>query len=341
MRAFTQLVLAIATSAILTTTAFASPAMVFRFDANIPSEIAHVPDHFSTAITRELGGAHASFSIDDAAESAGCSVATSDCLELVATNHHANELLFGVVSSNNGAMKVTLTRYVRGKDRQRRSFTLQGDLLQMTDTLVEGTRAWFEDLRVDEHLDEIESSWSGRDTISTGSTGSTGSTSSTGSTGSTSSTGSTGSTSSASSTVLTGSTGSTSSTGVTGSKSEPIERAPGRVSTPTIAILVGGSGLLAAGTGFLYSAAQIAAEVRQYRPRTVADFDRLVMLESQGNTRQTIGGVLAGVGLVSIAYGVVRARRERRAGEVTPQTAQLAPVPIEGGAALVYTRTLP
>ncbi len=288
MRAALSLLLVLAT----TSTVVAAPRMVFRFDAReLSTEMERVAEQFSTAITRELGGVQAAFSIADAARTqciATTKELSDDCLDQIAENHLAKRLVWGEVSSIEGGLRVTLTRYVRGKNQQRRSFELRGTVTEMTDTLVEGARSWFEDLGVDARRD--------RDRLATDTTWSS-------------------------------------------------PRTSGGVQKPTIVLLIGGGTVLAAGAGFLYSASQIASELRETRPRTQADFSRVVVLEREGKQRQLIGSVLAGAGVVTVGYAIVRALAERKSGSDTSverltARGRIAPVPIEGGAALVYERPL-
>lgn len=291
MRFALPLLLVLATAS----TVEAGPRMVFRLEAHgLPPEMNYVPDQFATAMARELGGVQAAFTIRDAARTQCIAVMeelSDDCLNQISENHHAKRLVFGTVYAiDGGFLNVTLTRFVRGKDGQRRSFLLKGSVVEMTDDLVEGARAWFDDLGIDlRRKRALSASGEAR-----------------------------------------------------GAATPP----RGKVSGPTMVTLVGGSALLAASIGFLYSSATIADEVHSLKPRNPDDFERLSMLEDKGQRRQTIGTVLGGVGAIALVYGTIRALRERKGVEQSDRDRLTArsgftPVPIDGGAMLVFDRPLP
>lgn len=116
---------------------------------------------------------------------------------------------------------------------------------------------------------------------------------------------------------------------------------PGSISGTTWGFLIGGGVTTAAGIGFLYSSYQIANEVKAIRPRTEADFNKLVPLENKGAQRQLIGTVLTGLGGAVLAFGIFRAVRDRGTRSSSSEVSRFTPIPIEGGAALVYSMELP
>lgn len=131
---------------------------------------------------------------------------------------------------------------------------------------------------------------------------------------------------------------------------DPIDPPPagkGEISSSTILFYVGGGALFAAGVGFLYSSYQIGKDVQNFKPRTEADFKQLIPLENKGAQRQLIGGVLTGIGLVAMTYAIIRTVQERSVPGATESAEtngglgrRLTPVPIEGGAALVFSMEL-
>lgn len=275
-------------------TALAKPSTtVFPLTApNLPLKIAAAPEQLSKALADELGGQVAPLPIDDAAGLAGCDPDSVSCLETVAKNYKSKRIVFGTIAMlDDDRLKVTLTRYDPGPDRQQRAFTVEGTVDEMADELIKLSCSLFEGETCDstEEPDDPIKPDPDKDKVLR-------------------------------------------------------PRATGEVSGTTWVFLVGGGAATAAGVGFLYSAIQISKQVEEFKPKTDADFRELVPLENKGAQRQTIGTALTAVGVVALGYGIIRMvmeRSERPADSDSISSRRLTPVPIEGGAALVFSTELP
>lgn len=277
--------------------ALAKPSTtVFPLTApNLPMKIASAPEQLSQALAEKLDGDVAKVPIDDAAGIEGCDPEATTCLETVAKKFKVKRIVFGSIAMlDETRLKVTLTRFELGPDRQQRSFTVEGSVEEMAEELVSLSCSLFES----EGCEETEST--------------------------------------------------------EGPKKTPLETedpiivepvAKGEIGATTYVFLVGGGAMTAAGVGFLVSAYGIGQDVASTKPRTDADFKKLVLLENKGAQRQTIGTVLTGVGVVAIGYGIIRAVQERSAGGSSESRSvskrKVTPVPLEGGAALVFSMELP
>lgn len=287
-----------------TSMAVAKPSTtVFPLTApNLPMRIASAPEQLSKALADELGGKVAPLPIDDAAGLAGCDPEATTCLELVSKNYKSKRIVFGaIVMVDENRLKVTLTRFDPGPDRQQRTFTVEGSVEEMAEELIKLSRSLFDSTAPDEPDEPPDGD---------------------------------------------GPKGK-------GPKGDLIVDNPppkkGEVSGTTIGVLVGGGVMLAAGGGFLFSANSIANEVNAMnKPRNEDDFNKLVPLENKGKQRLMIGGVLTGLGAVVLTYGIIRMVQDRSSVGASSSepvdggiTRRLTPVPIEGGAALVFSTELP
>lgn len=290
------LVIAAAMLCLGTSSALAKPSTtVFPLTApNLPMKIASAPEQLSQALADELGGEVAKVPIDDAAGLAGCDPEATTCLETVAKNFKSKRIVFGSITMiDESRLKVTLTRFDPGPDRQQRTFTVEGSVQEMAEELVSLSCSLFDG-------DDCE-----------------------------------------------GTTRSDPKKPV--DKETPLPEVPppssGEIGATTYVFLVGGGVMTATGIGFLASAYQISGDVQSFKPKTEADFTKLLLLEDKGSQRQTIGVVLTGVGLVAVTYGIIRAVTERGSGHASETTAvskrRVDAVPLEGGAALVFSMELP
>jgi hypothetical protein len=115
---------------------------------------------------------------------------------------------------------------------------------------------------------------------------------------------------------------------------------PGKITTSTWGIIGGGAVAVGAGIVMLVSAQSIKRDVENAPNESLEDLRRLKALEDRGIQRTRIGDVLVVAGGVAMAAGIVRAVIQRsRSSESapTPTPDPIALVPIEGGAAVVFT----
>lgn len=263
---------------------------VFPLSApNLPMKIASAPEELSRALAEELDADVAKVPIDDAALLVGCDPEATSCLEAVSKNFKSKRIVFGsIVMVDETRLKVTLTRFDPGPDRQQRTFTIDGSVDEMADELVDLSRSLFDGSTEDEPEREREKE-----------------------------------------------------------KDDPLPdpkpTKTGETSATTIVVLVVGGAAAIAGGGLLYSSSQIASQVDAFVPRTDADFKRLVLLEDKGEQRQMLGAALVGVGVVGLGYGIIRLVLDRSSGasESSSLSRRLTPVPITGGAAVVFSMELP
>ena len=261
---------------------------VFPLSApNLPMKIASAPEELSKALAEELDADVAKVPIDDAALLVGCDPEATSCLEAVSKNFKSKRIVFGsIVMIDETRIKVTLTRFDPGPDRQQRTFTVDGSVDEMATELVDLSRSLFDGATEDEPEKEREKD----DPLP-----------------------------------------------------DPKPTKTGETSATTIVVLVGGGAAAIVGAGLLYSSSQIASEVDAFVPRTDADFKRLVLLEDKGEQRQMLGAALVGVGVVGLGYGIIRLVLDRSSGasESSSVGRRLTPVPIRGGAAVVFSMELP
>ncbi|MFN0249842.1 MAG: hypothetical protein ACKV2T_23365 [Kofleriaceae bacterium] len=265
------------------TSSLAKPSTtVFPLTApNLPMKIASAPEELSKALADELGGDVAKVPIDDAAGLAGCDPEATTCLETVSRNFKSKRIVFGSIEMvDEERLKVTLTRFDPGPDRQQRTFTVEGSVEEMAEELVDLSRPLFDGSKEDEDPEETTEN----------------------------------------------------------PLPDPKPVVTGATSGTTMVVLVGGGAVTAVGVGFLISSQMIARDVSNSKPRTEADFKRLVPLEEKGAQRQLIGAVLTGVGAVALTYGLLRYMTDRSSGTSEDSLSRrLTPVPVEGGAAVVYS----
>ncbi len=121
----------------MTVTASAGPAvMVFPLSAGkLPTAMAKAPAKLTEALARSIDGEVANVPIEDAAGLLDCDPEATPCLEAVSRSVKAKRIVFGAITADDdGAVKVTLTRFDPGPDRQQRTFDL---VSTTTDSMAE------------------------------------------------------------------------------------------------------------------------------------------------------------------------------------------------------------
>lgn len=114
--------------------AIASPAyadkraQVFPLSGSgLPDKLATAPVTLTKALATAINGSVASVPIEDAAGLLECDPENSTCLAAVAKSLGVERLVFGTISYHvGGKLKVTLTRFDVGPDRQQQTFELAG-----------------------------------------------------------------------------------------------------------------------------------------------------------------------------------------------------------------------
>lgn len=108
-----------------TTSAWADPTQVFPLTGELPPESRGTLDRLTSAIADLVDGEISSVSIEDAAGLLECDVEATPCLEKVSSSVGGKQLVFGTVVKGEGTtLKVTLTRFRPGPDRQQQTFEI-------------------------------------------------------------------------------------------------------------------------------------------------------------------------------------------------------------------------
>lgn len=123
MRVLTAMTLLIATTA----SARAGRSItVFPLSAGrLPAALAKAPQKMTDALAKLVDAEVANVQIEDAAGLLECDPEATPCLEAVSRSVKAKRIVFGSITTDDeGAVKVTVTRFDPGPDRQQRTFTL-------------------------------------------------------------------------------------------------------------------------------------------------------------------------------------------------------------------------
>lgn len=260
----------------------------------LPAALAKAPQKMTEALAKLVDAEVANVPIEDAAGLLDCDPEATPCLETVSRSVKAKRIVFGSISTDeDGGVKVTVTRFDPGPDRQQRTFSLVSTTADgMAEELARVAAPLFgkRQVEVDEPLpsdDPVEKDdKDDKDPI----------------------------------------------------LDPPKRDAPHGTITPTTwGILGGGGAVTGLGVLFLVQASGIADDVRAARHDTPEDFAKLTALEDKGSTRQKLGVAFTAVGLVALGYGIYRLIDERKAPPAEATTLRVTPVPIEDGAALVFT----
>jgi len=102
-------------------------AQVFPLAASgLPDNLSQAPAKLTKALAVAIKGQVASVPIEDAAGLLECDPESSTCLASVAKSVSAERLVFGSITYDKNRVKVTLTRFDVGPDRQQQTFELEG-----------------------------------------------------------------------------------------------------------------------------------------------------------------------------------------------------------------------
>ncbi len=124
--------------AIGASTAAAEPTQVFPLNgSDLPAERRGTAERLTRAIADSIDGDVSSVPIEDAAGLLDCDVEVTSCLERVSKSVGNKQLVFGTVVPGKGkALKVTLTRFRPGPDRQQQTYEITGEKEAYPDELV-------------------------------------------------------------------------------------------------------------------------------------------------------------------------------------------------------------
>ncbi len=102
------------------------PVMVFPISAGkLPAALGKAPAKLTAALAKSIDGEVANVPIEDAAGLLDCDPEATSCLEAVSRSMKAKRIVFGSMRADeDGAVKVTVTRFDPGPDRQQRTFEL-------------------------------------------------------------------------------------------------------------------------------------------------------------------------------------------------------------------------
>ncbi len=294
------------------------PVIVFPLSAGkLPAGMAKVPEKLTAALARSINAEVASVSMDDAAGLNDCDPEATSCIVLVSRTMKAKRVVFGSITTiDDGVLKVTLTRFDPGPERQQRTFELSSttadamaeELPRLAAPLL-GSKAGkiVQPGSSDTPIDERSSAGKPEPVHKT---------------------------------TPKVSKRSPETDGADDPRNQD-DKPPGPISGTTWGILGAGGFVAIAGITLVVQANGIANEVRAAPHDTLQDFANLRALEAKGQNRQRLGGVVAGAGLIAIGYGIYRLISEREASPADASAMHLTPVPIEGGAALVFTMGMP
>ena len=137
----------------VSSTAYADKrAQVFPLSGSgLPDKLATAPAKLTKALATSINAVVASVPIEDAAGLLECDPENSTCLAAVAKSLGVERLVFGTVNHEGGKLKVTLTRFDVGPDRQQQTFNLAGGTPdQLATELVKASAALFGGVTIEE-----------------------------------------------------------------------------------------------------------------------------------------------------------------------------------------------
>lgn len=119
-------------------TVWAEPTQVFPLNgSDLPAERRGTAERLTRAIADSIDADVSSVAIEDAAGLLDCDVEVTSCLERVSQSVDNKQLVFGTVVAGKGkVLKVTLTRFRPGPDRQQQTYEITGETEAYPDELV-------------------------------------------------------------------------------------------------------------------------------------------------------------------------------------------------------------
>lgn len=123
----------------MTASAAADSTTMFPLSAGkLPTSLAKAPAKITEALAQSIDAEVSSVAIEDAAGLLGCDPEATPCIEAVSKSLKATRIVFGSITADeDGGVKVTLTRFDPGPDRQQRTFELSSSTADgLADELV-------------------------------------------------------------------------------------------------------------------------------------------------------------------------------------------------------------
>jgi hypothetical protein len=123
----------------MTASAAAESTTMFPLSAGkLPTSLAKAPSKITEALARSIDAEVSSVAIEDAAGLLGCDPEATPCIEAVSKSVKATRIVFGSMAADeDGAVKITLTRFDPGPDLQQRTFELSSSTVDgLADELV-------------------------------------------------------------------------------------------------------------------------------------------------------------------------------------------------------------
>jgi hypothetical protein len=291
----------------------------------LPAGLEAVPDRLTDTIAKLIGAKIAEGTINSAALASGCSLDDSTCLDQIARVHRVKEIVFGTVRvADDQRIFVKLTRYIAGTERREKTFVLTSESPRaLSRQLARSARDMFdlpppggEPGEPDDAPPDGEPEEPARPRRKPP--------------------------------KETPSEEPEEPTARPGKKISILDEGPapgepgaarrGRVTAGTYLLLSGGVMAMATGTGFAIAGAALRGDAANARKTTPDDTKRISAIDRAARIRTTTGTVLLVSGGLAVAGGVVRAILQRRPSD---SDRAVSIVPVDGGAAVVFSGRLP
>lgn len=293
----------------------------------LPDALDGAPEKLTKVIADMVNASIATSTVAAAATGLGCTIDDAACLDQLARQHRADEIVFGTIrATDDDRVFVKLTRFIVGVERRERTFALTAAAPSaLGKQLVRAAREMFdlepvaeasserprkEPARVNPLLESYDRPRAGL-----------------------------GRTEPARTERRKGDAEKTEvaerevSVAPVAEPSDTPARPRGKITTGTYAMIGGGAAGAVIGTGLLIAAYSLRDDIKAAPRDTVEQIDRLRELERAGSLRTQLGAVFLGVGSAVAITGVVRAVIQRR----PVDDRGVAVVPMDGGAAVVFS----
>jgi hypothetical protein len=288
----------------------------------LPAELEGAPERLTQVIARMADGKVSEGPISSAASAAGCTINDSGCLEQIARASRVQELVFGTVRvGDDQRVFVKVTRFIAGTERRERTFVLTAETpAALGKQLARAAREMFDLAPLAEEDEPRPAPEPRRRKTPKEQLEQPGKR------------------------VEGGRREKQVARPEDGPTDVPIDQpAPtsrGRITRGTYFLIAGGVMTAAVGTGLLIAGAGLSADAARAKQTTPDDKVRIAAIERAARLRSTSGTVLLVGGGLALAGGIVRAFYQRR--QVDPDRDRaVSLVPVEGGAAVVFSGRLP